>query len=76
MKRTFFFFFFFMSKGLPCWLSGKESNVGDASSIPGLGRSHGEENGNPLQYTCLGNPMDRGTYCATVHGDEKELDTT
>ena len=58
-----------MSKGLPWWLSGKESNAGYESSIPGLGRSHGEENGNPLQYTCLGNPMDRGTYLASVHGD-------
>ena len=40
----------------------KESacNVGDPSSIPGLGRSPGEGNGNPLQYSCLGNPMDRG----------------
>ena len=37
------------------------------SSIPGLGRSPGEGNGNPLQYSCLGNPMDRGTWRATVH---------
>jgi len=36
------------------------SNVGDPGSIPGLGRSPGEGNGNPLQYSCLGNPMDRG----------------
>ena len=44
------------------WLSGKESthNAGDVSSIPGLGRSPGEGNGNPLQYSCQGNPMDRG----------------
>ena len=35
-------------------------NIGDADSIPGLGRSPGEGNGNPLQYSCLGNPMDRG----------------
>ena len=40
----------------------------DASSIPGSGRSPGEGNGNPLQYSCLGNPMDRGTWQATVHG--------
>ena len=39
----------------------------DASSIPGSGRSPGEGNGNPLQYSCLGNPMDRGTWQATVH---------
>ena len=37
-------------------------NAGDLGSIPGLGRSPGEGNGNPLQYSCLGNPMDRGTW--------------
>ena len=42
-------------------------NAGDASSIPGLGRSLGEGNGNPLQYSCLENPMDRGAWWATVH---------
>ena len=64
--------------GLPWWLSGKESacNAGDQSSIPGSGRSPGEENGNPLQYSCLGNPMDRGAWWATVHGVAEELDTT
>ena len=40
----------------------------EMSSIPGLRRSPGEGNGNPLQYSCLGNPMDRGTWRATVHG--------
>ena len=40
-------------------------------SIPGLGRSLGEENGNPLQYSCLGNPMGRGDWQATVHGVAK-----
>jgi len=45
-------------------------------SIPGLGRSPGEINGNPLQYSCLENPMDRGAWWAAVHGDTKELDTT
>ena len=45
-------------------------------SIPGLGRSPGEGNGNPLQYSCLGNPMDRGAWQATVHGTAKELDVT
>ena len=44
------------------------ANAGDSGSIPGLGRSLGEGNGNPLQYSCLGNPMDRETWCATVHG--------
>ena len=46
-------------------------NVGDPGSIPGSGRSPGEENGNPLQYSCLGNPMDRGAWWATVHGVTK-----
>ena len=64
--------------GLAWWLSSKESacNVGDPGSIPGSGRSLGEGNGNPLQYSCLGNPMDRGAWWATVHGVSKELDTT
>ena len=43
-------------------------NVGDLGSIPGLGRSTGEGNGNPLQHSCLENPMDRGAWWATVHG--------
>ena len=49
-----------MVKNLP-------ANAGDASSIPGLGRSPGGENGNPLQYSCLENPMDRGAWWAIVH---------
>ena len=55
--------------GLPRWLSGKEStcNAGDADLIPGSGRSPGGGNGNPLQYSCLGNPKDR-VWRATVHG--------
>ena len=40
----------------------------DAGLIPGSGRFSGEGNGNPLQYSCLGNPMDRGAWWATVHG--------
>ena len=50
-------------------------NVGDPDSIPGSGRSPGEGNGNPLQYSCLENPMDGGAWWATVHG-VTELDTT
>ena len=50
-------------------------NVGDLGSIPGLGRSPGEGNGNPLQYSCLENPMDIGAWWARVHG-VTELDTT
>ena len=51
------------------------ANAGDAGSNPGLGRSPEKGNGNPLQYSCLGNPMDRGTWQATVHG-VAESDTT
>ena len=51
-------------KASPC-------NAGDWGSIPGLGRSPGEGNGNPLQYSCLENPMDRGAWWATVHGVAK-----
>ena len=56
--------------GFPDGSDGKESacSAGDPSLIPGLGRSPGEGNGNPLQYSCLENPMDRGAWRATVHG--------
>ena len=59
--------------GLPWWLSGKESacNAGDLGSVPGLGRSPGGGHGNPLQYSCLENSMDRGAWWATVHGVAK-----
>ena len=46
-------------------------NVGDLGSIPGLGRSAGEGNSNPLQYSCLENPMDGGAWQATVYGVAK-----
>ena len=52
------------------------ANAGDASLIPGLGRTPGEGNGNPLLYFCLGNPMDRGVWQGVVHGVAKELDVT
>jgi len=52
------------------------ANAGDVGLIPELGRSPGEGNGNPLQDSCLGNPMDRGAWWATVHGVTKESDTT
>ena len=58
-----------MVKNLP-------ANAGDVGSIPGWGRSPGEGNGNPLQYSCLENPMDRGAWQATVSGVAKELDTS
>ena len=55
--------------GFPGGSDGKESayNAGDLGSIPGLGRSPGEGNGYPPQYSCLENPMDRGAWRATVH---------
>ena len=54
--------------GFPWWLRGKEynCNAGDTDLIPEWERSPGE--GNPLQYACLGNPMERGAWWATVHG--------
>ena len=65
------------TKGFPMWLSGKESTcqAGDTGLIPGPGRSSGEGNGNPLQYSCLENPMDRGAWRAKVHR-VTESDTT
>ena len=63
--------------GLPWWCSGKESaSAGDESLILGSGRCLLEGNGNPLQCSCLGNPMDRGASQATVYGVVRELDTT
>ena len=58
---------------LNCDLHGSDSkesacNAADLDSIPGSGRSLGEGNGYPLQYSCLGNSMDRGAWWATVHG--------
>ena len=52
-------------------LKNPPANTGDSGSIPGSGRSPGEGNDNPLQYSCLGNPMDRGTWWATVYGVTK-----
>ena len=59
--------------GFPSGSDGKASarNVGDPGSIPGSGRSPGEGNGNPLQYSCLENSMDGGALWATVHGVAK-----
>ena len=52
------------------------TNAGDTALIPGLGRSPGEGNGNSLQYSCLGNPTERGTWQATVRGVTKGSDST
>ena len=61
--------------GFPDSSDGKEScNEGELGLIPGLARSPGERNDNPLQYSCLDNSMDRGSGQATVHGIV-ELDT-
>ena len=65
-------------KGVPGGSDCKESacNAGDLGLINGSGRFPGAGNGNPLQYSCLRNPMDRGTWLATVQGVVKEADTT
>ena len=52
------------------------ASTGDLGSTPGLGRSPAEGNGNPLQYSCPGNPMDRGAWQAAVHGVTKKSDMT
>ena len=52
------------------------ANAGDTGSIPGSGRYPGEGNGNPLQYSHVGNPMDRGAWRDTIHGFAKEPDMT
>ena len=66
---NFFSHTYLVSVGFPGGSDGKEStcNVGDLGSVPGLGRSHGEGNDSPLQYSCLENPMDRGDWWAVVH---------
>ena len=56
-----------MVKNLPA----NAGDLRDAGSVPGSGRSHGGVNGNPLQYPCLGNPMDKGAWRAAVHGVTK-----
>ena len=69
--------------GFPGGAGGKETmgganagNIRASGLIPGLGRSPGEGLGNPLQYSCLRNPTDRGTWWVTVRGITKESDTT
>ena len=64
--------------GFPGGSDGKESpcNIGDLGSIPGLGKSPGGGHGNPLQYSCLENPMGRGDWWTAVHGGHEESDMT
>ena len=64
---SFGFFGGLVVKSLP-------TSAEEADSIPGSGRSPGERNGNPLQYSCLGNPMDRGAWRAIVYEVAKESD--
>ena len=66
------------NRGFPGGLVVKSlpANAGDAGSIPGLGRTPGEGNGNPFPYSCLENPMDRGAWWARDHGVAKESDMT
>ena len=63
------YLFVYVYMGLPQWLNDKESacHAGDGGSIPGSGRSPGGGYGNPLQYSCLENLMNRGTWQAVVH---------
>ena len=65
-------------EGFPSGLVVKNppASAGDAGLIPGSGRFSREGDGNPFQYSCLENPMDRGGWLATVHGAAKELDGT
>ena len=62
-----------LTSGLPGGSDSKETacDVGDLDSLPGSGRSPAEGNGYPLQYSCLGNPMNRGAWWATAHGVAK-----
>ena len=79
MKCIVFFFLFVCLddstyyKGFPggSAVNSMPANSGDVGLIPGSGRCLGERNGNPLQYSCLGNPMDRGALWATIHGVAK-----
>ena len=78
MTEKLHFHFLSLFKGFPggSGVKNPPANAGGADLTPGSGRSPGEENGNPLQYSCLGNPMDRGTWRAAVRGVPEESDTT
>ena len=72
-RRIFILFGLYILRGFPGGSDGKESacSEGDLGLIPGSGRSPGEGNSNPLQYSCLENPMDRGAWWGTVHAVAK-----
>ena len=73
-KSSYYSFFSMLTFALALVVKNPPANAGelrDAGSIPGLGRSPGGENGNPLQYSCLESPMDREAWRATVHGVAK-----
>ena len=78
-ERAISFSFYIGASQVALVVKNPSANVRDAGeardvgSIPGLGRSPGEANGNPLQYSCLENPMDRGTWWAIIHGVSKSL---
>ena len=74
-KNTGFYATLILTLNFPTGSAVKNLPEGDLGSVPGLGRSPGGGHGNPLQYSCLENPMDRGTWQATVHG-VAESDTT
>ena len=69
-----YFLIEYFIKGFPWWVGGNKSacQCRRHGFNPGLVRSTGEGNGNPVQYSCLGSPMARGTCCATVHGVTKK----
>ena len=77
MAYILYYIMYNIKYGLPCWLSGKESacNVGNTGSMPVSGRSPGGGHGNPLQYSYLENPMDRGVWWASPWG-RKESGTS
>ena len=75
---VYIYLFFNSSVGFPDGSAVKNppANAGDMGSVPGPERSPGEGNGNPFQYSCLGNPIDREAWPATIHEVAKESDTT
>ena len=81
-QMALFYSFFVIAEwlhhGFPWWPGGKECicQAGDMGLTPGSGRTPEEGNGTPLQYSCLGNSMDRAVWRGTVHGVEKQWDMT